>query len=433
MSEDALRTAAAEAGRPLTRRQALAAGGFGLATLAGAGQVPDVLRRLFGRERASDVFRGEAPGGELWRLWQERGWAREASHFQRDGKNVACGLCPNGCYLAPGDRGHCRNRVNVGGTLFTLVYGNPCALHIDPVEKKPLYHFLPGTQAFSLATAGCVFRCLNCQNWDISQKKPEETKDPRGPELRATPQRLASLGYGDLERLSLFPEDVAEAALAFRCPSVAYTYNEPTSFFEYMLDSAKAARRRGLRNIWVSCGSITREALLDLAPHLDAAHVDLKSFSAETYRKLNTGELQPILDTLRILKEKGVWFEVINLVIPTWTDDLDMIRRMCGWLVKNLGPDQVLHFSRFHPAYRLQNLPPTPAATLQKAREAARAEGLRYVYLGNAPEIPDAGTTWCPGCGKAVVVRSLFSVRTLDVAAGKCRFCATPIAGVWKA
>lgn len=414
--------------RGITRRESLAVLGTAAALAA---EPPGFLKRLLGGEDPSGVFRGDAPSGSVWEAWERRGWVREARHYRRSGRTVQCFTCPNGCVLEPGDRGHCRNRVNRGGVLYTLAYADPCALHIDPVEKKPLFHFLPGTQAFSMAASGCVFRCLNCQNWEISQKKPEETKDPRGPEVRGTPSRLAALGPGDLARLTLTPEDAARAAKAFGCPSVAYTYSEPTAWFEYMADTCVQARALGLRNIWVSCGSITREALLDLVPHLDAAHVDLKSFNPDVYRRLNSGALQPVLDTLCALKAHGVWFEVINLMVPTWTDDLDLVRRMCGWIAEHLGPDQVLHFSRFHPDYRLQDLPQTPLETLLKAREAARSAGLRYVYLGNAREIPDAGTTWCPGCRRALIERDLFSVRRNDVRAGRCRHCGARIAGVW--
>jgi pyruvate formate lyase activating enzyme len=276
-----------------------------------------------------------------------------------------------------------------------------------------------------------VLRCLNCQNWEISQKKPEETKSPRGGELRLKPPLPPSLTLDQMSRLSLFPEDLAAVADALGCPSISYTYSEPTAFYEYTQDSCKAARKRKLKNIVVSCGSIEERPARDLYQFVDAAHVDLKGFDEDIYQKLNSGKLQPILNTLKTLKELGVWFEIINLVVPTYTDNLDTIRRMSAWVAKELGPDQPLHFSRFHPQHKLAHLTPTPVETLLKARAAARDEGLNFVYIGNVPGLPGAETTWCPGCKKAVIERDIFAVTRLDLANGKCRFCGTKIAGVW--
>jgi pyruvate formate lyase activating enzyme len=219
---------------------------------------------------------------------------------------------------------------------------------------------------------------------------------------------------------------------ALGCPSISYTYSEPTAFYEYTQDTCKAARERKLKNIVVTCGSIEERPARDLYQFVDAAHVDLKGFDEDTYKKLNSGKLAAILATLKTLKDLGVWFEIINLVVPTYTDNLDLIRRMCAWIAKELGPEQPLHFSRFHPQHKLTHLTPTPVETLVKAREAARAEGLRYAYIGNVPGLADAGTTWCPGCKKAVIERDIFAVTALNLTAGKCRFCGTKIAGVWK-
>lgn len=419
------------AGGGLSRRAAIGLGVAGVAGIAGAASVFDWFRRWREAEAPADIFKGDAPTKEVWELWRRRGWAREASHYLKLGRNVQCKVCPNNCLLSPGDRSHCRNRVNVDGTLYTLAYANPCTFHIDPVEKKPLFHFLPGSRTFSLATAGCVFRCLNCQNWEISQKKPEETKNPRGGELRLRPPVPATLTSDQIARLSLFPEDAAAVAEALGCPSLSYTYSEPTAFFEYTLDTCKAARERKLKNIVVTCGSIEERAARDLYQWVDAAHVDLKGFDEEVYRKLNSGKLQPILRTLAILKETGVWFEIINLIVPTYTDNLDTIRRMSAWIAKQLGPDQPLHFSRFHPQHKLAHLPPTPVDTLIKARDAARAEGLSYVYIGNVPGLAGAETTLCPKCNKVVVARDIFAVTAFHLDAGKCRSCGTKIAGVW--
>jgi len=425
---------APEQARPrnrLSRRAAIALGAAGVTGLAAGASLFDFFSNWRASEAPADIFKGDAPQGELWELWRKRGWVKEASHYFKLGRNVQCKVCPNNCLLAPGDRSHCRNKVNFNGTLYTLVYGNPCTFHVDPVEKKPLFHFLPGSRTFSLATSGCIFRCLNCQNWEISQKKPEETKDPRGPELRLRPPLPSSLTLDDIARLSLFPDDAVAVAEALGCPSLSYTYSEPTSFYEYTFDTCNTARQRKLKNIVVSCGSIEDRPARELYQLVDAAHVDLKGFDQAIYQKLNSGKLQPILNTLKTLKELGVWFEIINLVVPTYTDDLATIRRMCAWLVKELGPDQVLHFSRFHPQHKLAYLTPTPVETLLKGRDAARAEGLHYVYIGNVPGLADAETTFCPACKKPVVQRDIFAVTALDLASGKCRFCGARIAGVW--
>ena len=415
----------------LSRRAAIGLSAAGIAGVVSAASMFDFFTRWRDTEAPADTFKGDAPSGEVWDLWRKRGWVREGSHYLKLGRNVQCKVCPNNCILAPGDRSHCRNKINRDGTLYTLVYGNPCTFHVDPVEKKPLYHFMPGSKTFSLATSGCVFRCLNCQNWEISQKKPEETKDPRGDELRFRPPLPASLTLDQMSRLSLFPEDVVAVTEALSCPSISYTYSEPTAFYEYTLDTCKTARARNLKNIVVSCGSIEERPARDLYQFVDAAHVDLKGFDQDIYQKLNAGKLQAILNTIKTLKSLGVWFEIINLVVPTYTDNPDTIRRMCGWIVKELGPDQPLHFSRFQPQHKLAHLTPTPVETLVKARDAARAEGLRYVYIGNVPGLEGAGTTWCPSCKKAVVERDIFAVTALNIAAGKCHFCGTKIAGVW--
>jgi pyruvate formate lyase activating enzyme len=417
----------------LTRRRALACGAAAFAglSLRSSGSWLDQILNLGSSDAPADVFKGDAPGDDLWELWCPRGWVKEASHYLKLDRNVQCKVCPNNCLLSPGDRSHCRNKVHRDGTLYTMAYGNPCTFHVDPVEKKPLFHFLPGTPTFSLATSGCVFRCLNCQNWEISQKKPEETKNPRGAPLRLRPPLPPTLSQDELSRLSLFPDDLVAVAAALRCPSISYTYSEPTAYYEYAYDSCRLARERRLKNIIVTCGSIEERPLRDLLAYVDAAHVDLKGFSDDIYHRLNSGKLQPILDTLRLYHDAGVWFEVINLVVPTYTDDLEMIKRMCGWLVENLGPDRPLHFSRFNPQHKLDHLPPTPVEILIQARDVARAAGLRYVYIGNVREVPDAQTTFCPNCRRPIIERDIFSVTAFNLSGGKCRFCNTAIAGVW--
>ncbi len=417
--------------KEVNRRQAIKYGVIGLAGLAGVGSTAYYVLRSARTEEAATVFKNDAPRGEFWELWKKRGWTREAYHYLKLGRNVQCQVCPNECVLEPDDRSHCRNKVNKDGKLYTLAYGNPCSFHVDPIEKKPLFHFLPGTGVFSIATSGCSFRCLNCQNWEISQKKPEETKDPAGDELRFNPRRTEFLTRKDVARLSMFPEDVVELTKLSASHSIAYTYSEPTSFYEYMLDTAKLARSKNIKNVWVTNGYIKQEALVELCQYLDAANVDLKSFSEQTYRKLNSGKLQPILDTLKTLKRQGVWFEVTNLVVPTYTDKLDRIGRMCDWLLENIGPDHPLHFSRFHPQYKLDHLSPTPIGFLTQARATAEKAGLHYVYIGNVRGVPEAEMTFCPNCKKAVVERFIYLVRKINIEGGKCKFCGAKIAGVW--
>jgi len=415
----------------ITRREAINYCLVAAAGVAGGGATAWMVRNAM-QPNPGAVFPGDAPAGEQWHLWQQRGWVKEGYHYLKLGNNVQCKICPNNCILAPGDRSHCRNKINKDGTLYTLAYGNPCAFHLDPVEKKPLFHFLPGSASFSIATAGCVFRCLNCQNWEISQKTPEETKDAAGPEFRLRPPVPDSLSYQEMARLSMFPEDVVAVAESLRAPSIAYTYSDPVAYYEYTYDTCKLAREKNLKNILVTCGSIDERALRDLGQYVDAAHVDLKGFDEQTYWKLNAGSLRGILDTLKTLGSmEHIWFEVINLVIPTYTENAEMIKRMCGWLADNLGPDRPLHFSRFQPLYKLAHLPPTPVETLVKARDIARAAGLRYVYIGNVRGLPDAETTFCPNCRRAIVERDIFAVTRMDIADGRCKHCQTKIAGVW--
>ena len=277
-----------------------------------------------------------------------------------DDGRVECTLCPHHCRIAEGKTGVCRSRRNQNGMLVSGVYGKPCSLAIDPIEKKPLYHFHPGTTCLSLACTGCNFRCLNCQNHDISQVAPS-----------------------DVNHYELSPEDVVALCLKHHCPGIAYTYTEPLTYQEYIIDCARLAHEAGLWNILVTAGYVCQEPLADLLPYLDAANVDLKSFSDDIYNKVSGGHLQPVLDTILAMKQAGVWVEITNLVIPTVNDDLDMIRRMCRWLADNGLAEAPLHFSRFFPRYKMQDVPPTPIATLKAAKQIAEEEGIKYVYLGN--------------------------------------------------
>ena len=308
------------------------------------------------------------------------------------------------CILAPGERGRCSVRLNVDGELVSLVYGRPVAVNIDPVEKKPLFHFMPGVDVFSIATAGCNLKCEFCQNWEISQAAPE-----------------------DVSPYDMPPEAVVENALSYGCKAIAYTYTEPVVFFEYTRDCARLARAAGIKNILVTAGDINRGPRSELAEYIDAANVDLKSMSDTYYRNICGGTLQPVLETITYLKESGTWVDVTNLIVPTLNDDPDEIRDMCKWIIDNLGSEYPVHFSRFHPNFRLTNRPPTPVKTLEMAYNIALEEGLKYVYIGNVAEI--AEDTYCPNCGKKIIDRSGYLIRSIHIKDGKCEFCNFKIFG----
>ena len=285
----------------------------------------------------------------------------ECRYYQQlDDGVVECLLCPHHCRIAKGKTGRCRSRRNHEGVLVSEVYSKPCSLAIDPIEKKPLYHFHPGTTCLSLACTGCNFRCLNCQNHEISQVAPDE-----------------------VDHYNLTPEQLVDLCLQHHCPGIAYTYTEPLTYIEYVTDCARLAHDKGLWNILVTAGYVCQEPLANLLPYLDAANIDLKSFSDDIYQRVSGGHLQPVLDTILAMKQAGVWVEITNLVIPGINDDMDMIRQMCQWLVAHGLADAPLHFSRFFPRYKMHDLQPTPVHTLRAAQQIAEQEGIRHVYLGN--------------------------------------------------
>ena len=332
----------------------------------------------------------------------------EAMFYTKLGEDtIQCQLCPRRCTLSEGMRGFCRAREPHKGKHYSLVYGNPTAVHIDPIEKKPLFHFLPATTAFSIATAGCNFRCKYCQNWQIAQFPPEDTVN-----------------------MHLPPEDVVNLAVKYACPTIAYTYTEPSIFYEYMLETAKIARKRGIKNMYHSNGSLNPEPAEQLSQYLDGANIDLKGFTQKFYSEISQGFLKTVLSTLKILRKNGVHLEITNLVVPPFNDDLKTIKAMCEWIRDNLGMDVPLHFTRFYPQYKLKNLTPTPVRTLEKAREIAGAVGLQYVYIGNVPGHP-AENTYCPKDGKLLIRRTGFSVVENNIENGRCKFCGEPIPGVW--
>jgi len=334
---------------------------------------------------------------------------RVASYWNTVRDNVLqCVLCPRKCVLRDGQRGVCTVRVNREGLLYTLGYGNPVALHADPIEKKPFFHVLPGSSAYSLAVAGCNMRCLFCQNWQISQSKPDEVTS-----------------------YDMSPEDIVRDASKSGCLSVVYTYTEPTVFYEYMLDISKLARAGGLLNGMHTCGYINPEPLKELLEYMDMANVDLKGFSREFYNKMGLlAELDPVLEAMKIIKEKGVWLEITNLIIPGQNDDPEMIRKMCVWIKDNLGDEVPLHFSRFMPSFKLQNLPPTPVAKLEEAYRIAKETGLKYVYIGNVPgHLYES--TFCPNCAKLIVGRLGYTVTEIHIRGSLCGYCGYPIPGIW--
>jgi len=330
-------------------------------------------------------------------------------YAKRKNKVVQCFLCPKKCVVPKGQRGYCEVRENRDGEYYTLVYGNPCAVHIDPIEKKPLFHVLPGTRAFSIATAGCNFDCKYCQNWEISQVRPEATYN-----------------------FDLPPYKIVRLASEYNCKSIAYTYTEPSIFYEYMLDTAIQAKRRGILNLYHSNGFLNRRPLLKLIKYLDAANIDLKGFTQNFYSEICEGELQPVLDTIKTLKRKGVWVEITNLVIPTKNDNFKKIREMCEWIKREVGDEVPLHFSRFYPMYKLKDLPPTPVPTLERARNIALKVGLKFVYIGNVFGHP-AENTYCPRCKKVVIRRKGYNILELNLRNGRCKFCGRKIPGIWQA
>jgi pyruvate formate lyase activating enzyme len=335
---------------------------------------------------------------------------KEALYYQKlnDKKmTVSCQLCPRGCTIPEGETGFCRARKNIKGTLFSLGYAQPCAIHIDPIEKKPFYNFYPKSMSFSIASAGCNLRCKFCQNWQISQVSPLDTVNQYSP-----------------------PDKIVSTAKSSGCRSIAYTYTEPTNFFEYMFDTAKLARSNGVLNVNHSNGYINPEPLKELCKYLDAANIDLKGFSNDYYNKICEAELNPVLETIKTLKKSGVWVEITNLVIPGYNDDTKMITKLCEWVKNDVGADTPVHFSRFYPMYKMTGVAPTPVSTLEKAREIAIKTGLHYPYVGNVPG-HSGDNTYCPNCKKMLVKRAGYSILENAVKNGKCKYCGAKIGGVW--
>ena len=345
-------------------------------------------------------FRNDAPR-ELGRL------SRPASFAEATGGLVRCSLCPHGCILGENDRGFCRTRVVKDGKLFTVAYGNLCAAHLDPIEKKPLYHYLPMTPILSVASGGCNLRCLNCQNWEISQSRPE-----------------------DVAVHELLPTELVRTAVDRRIPALAYTYSEPLMMYEYVRDTAAAAREQGVKNVLVTAGYINERPLRELCRVLDAVTLDVKAFRDSFYKEVSAGRLSPVLRTLEVLKEERVWTEVSFLMVPSMSDLPAEIADFAKWVVTHLGRSTPFHLLRFHPAHRLEHLAPTAVPVMEEARRRSLDAGLQFVYLGNVPG-HDANNTHCPRDGRVLIEREGFAVTRNELVHGRCP-CGEPIAGVFE-
>jgi pyruvate formate lyase activating enzyme len=386
------------------------------AVTLGNGVWDSLIRNAEARDRLDELIRS-APKARFWTSaaatgkncapCHEPGTPPKEAPGKDHGKNIKCLLCAQGCVLQAGQRGGCRARINVNGEMRSLVYGRPVSVHVDPIEKKPFYHFLPGSAAFSLATSGCPLHCKFCQNWEISQSRPE-----------------------DLPADYVAPGEIVSAARSRQAPVIAFTYNEPTVFTEYLTDIARSAKSERIRCVMISCGFMNEAPLTEICSLLDAIKIDLKGFDEGFYRNVCSAELRPVLRSIKQIAASGVHLEIVNLVVPTLNDSEKMLGELSAWIAGELGPDVPVHFTRFHPDYQLLNLPPTPVSTLEKAREIAMKRGIHYAFVGNVPG--HAGNnTYCPKCGKAVIKRSAFFVEEMNLKRGQCKFCNTKIAGVW--
>ncbi len=329
---------------------------------------------------------------------------KEALVYQKlEGSKIKCNLCSHRCVISPGKKGICRVRENRGGVLYTLVYGKTVTNNIDPIEKKPLFHFYPGSKSYSIATAGCNFRCLHCQNWQISQLKD-----------------------GEIPGEEFAPEEIVENAVGSGCESIAYTYTEPTIFYEYAFDTARIARKKGLKNLFITNGYISEEALREISPYLDAANIDLKSMKDSFYKKICGARLKPVLDSIKLYYKLGIWVEVTTLIIPGHNDSSEELKGIAKF-IRDIDKSIPWHVSRFFPAYKLMDIPFTPLKTLEKAVEIGKEAGLECVYQGN---VGKGENTFCPNCGNILIKRTGFNTIENKVKNGSCPYCGRAIVGV---
>jgi len=373
--------------------------GAGMATLAAG----------CGRNRAELEIQSAAPSPTLRRIPSPTPRPLHEAMFYRtlDDGRVQCQICFRTCIVPDGKLGFCKNKKNVGGRYYSLIYGRPLALHPDPIEKEPVFHMLPGSQIFCTGTASCNQRCQFCQNWEMSQRT-----------------------LWEVQNLDAMPEEVVAMALEAGCQAVSFTYNEPTVFYEQMYDTARLAKQAGLRALFHTNGTMNPKPLLALLEHMDAIVVDLKAFTPEFYERVCSSELAPVLRTLRTIAEASVHLEIVHLIIPTKNDDLEQTRRMCDWIVQTVGERVPLHLNRFFPAYKLKRLPPTPIETLEAAAAAADEAGLQYVYIGNLPGHV-RNSTFCPTCGRVLIDRVHFVVLENHLRQGRCPDCGERIPGIW--
>jgi pyruvate formate lyase activating enzyme len=361
---------------------------------------------------AGATFSFVEPGG--WEINQAAAKAdsfplKEVMFYKKlEEKRIECEICPRKCRIAELERGYCGNKENREGIYYTLVHSRVCAAHVDPIEKKPFSHFLPGTKTFSIATAGCNIECKYCQNWQIAQFRPEQVKN-----------------------YNLAPKEVVRQAKKRGCKTIAYTYSEPVVFYGYMYDTARAGQREGIGSVMISNGYILEKPLLELCQYLNAVKIDLKAFTEKFYKETCSGELEPVKKTLKLLKGIDMWTEIVVLILPTMNDSEKEIKEMSKWIMGELGPDTPIHFGRFHPMYKIKNLPSTPVGTLERARHIAENEGLHYVYIGNVWG-HEGENTFCPKCKKVIVRRLGYIIKKIDIVDGRCRFCRRPIAGIWQ-
>jgi pyruvate formate lyase activating enzyme len=369
----------------MQRREFLQKCGFGTCGLLGAGLVPEAV------------------------LARDERFLKQALHYENLAKRrVRCLVCPRECVVGEGQRGYCRVRENVEGEYYSIVYGRVCARHVDPIEKKPLFHFLPGTTAYSIATVGCNMACKFCQNWQISQAKPE-----------------------DVEAMRLSPEAVTKEAALYGAPTIAYTYTEPIVFSEYVLDCAREGHANDLKSVMISAGYINEVPIKELTGELDAIKIDLKAHDDDFYADICSTSLKPVLDTIVRVKESGTWLEIVNLIVPTLNDDEERITSLCKWVLDNVGDEVPVHFTRFYPTHLLKNLPNTPVSTVEKARRIAMESGIKYAYVGNVGSGHPGESTYCPACGAILIKRMGYSTSIVNLKDGKCTKCGTLIPGIW--
>jgi pyruvate formate lyase activating enzyme len=371
-------------------------------------RIAQVIDILSSAPEARYWISSAAPGVDCLKCHHPKDDIGDRLHHAQDKEPIVkCLLCAQNCSIASGERGLCRARMNVKGQLRSLVYGRPMATQVDPIEKKPLYHFLPGSEAYSLATSGCPLRCKFCQNWQLSQARPE-----------------------DYDSAFISPAEIVATAGRRSAPVIAFTYNEPTVFTEYLTDIARLARKQKRRCVMISCGFMNAAPLAEMCGVLDAIKIDLKGFDESFYRNVCGAELKPVLQSIRQIAKSGIHLEIVNLVVPTLNDSDRMLNALVNWVAGEIGPDVPIHFGAFHPDYQLLNLPPTPVKTLERAREIALGKGIHYPYVGNVPGHP-GDNTYCPKCHKVLIERKGFFLLQMNVKNGRCRFCASPIAGVW--